>query len=32
MVLMDNELGMIKQLTYLNKSVAEKAGVSGFPA
>lgn len=30
MVLTDNELGMIEQLTYLNKSVAEEAGVSGF--
>ena len=30
MVLTDNELGMIEQLCYLNKDVAEAAGVSGF--
>lgn len=30
MVLTDNELGMIEQLCYLNKDVAEPAGVSGF--
>lgn len=30
MVLTDNELGMIEQLTCLNDSVAEEAGVSGF--
>ena len=30
MVLTDNELGMIEQLTYLNKDVAKEAGVSGF--
>lgn len=30
MVLTDNELGMLEQLTYLNKGVAEAAGVSGF--
>ncbi|NJE73937.1 DUF2974 domain-containing protein [Pseudoflavonifractor sp. SW1122] len=30
MALTDNELGMIEQLTYLNGSVAEEAGISGF--
>lgn len=30
MVLTDNELGMIEQLTYLNASVAEEAGIEGF--
>lgn len=30
MVLTDNQLGMIEQLTYLNSSVASEAGISGF--
>ncbi len=30
MVLTDNELGMIEQLTYLNGAVASAAGVNGF--
>lgn len=30
MVLTDNELGMIEQLTYINENVAKQAGISGF--
>ncbi len=30
MVLTDNQLGMVEQLTYLNSSVASEAGISGF--
>ncbi len=30
MVLTDNQLGMIEQLTYLNSSVASEAGISDF--
>ncbi len=30
MVLTDNELGMIEQLTYLTPKVAEEAGIEGF--
>ncbi len=30
MVLTDNELGMIEQLTYLTPAVAEEAGIEGF--
>ena len=30
MVLTDNELGMIEQLTYMDHRVAEQAGIQGF--